>query len=89
VTLDGKGNLVSKVKFRRKSLGGNLAVLAMDETDALRHRVGSDLRADRSARPFIAKRGRLGDATLPALGALDRRQAVELSIVANYVKPDI
>jgi hypothetical protein len=36
-------------------------------------------------KPHIAKRGRLGDATLPALRARDKRQAMELRIVANHI----
>jgi hypothetical protein len=32
--------------------------------------VGSDLRVDRSSKAAIARRGRLGDATLPTLCAL-------------------
>jgi hypothetical protein len=35
-------------------------------------------------KPHIAKRGRLGDATLPALRARDKRQAIELRIVARH-----
>src|SRR5260370_778213 len=38
-----------------------------------------------SPKPHIEKHGRLGDATLPALRARDKRQAMELRIVANHI----
>jgi hypothetical protein len=48
---------------------------------------GSDLRADRRPKATHRKRGRLGDATLPAVRAPDKRQAMELRMVVSDAEP--
>jgi hypothetical protein len=48
---------------------------------------GSDLRADRWPKATHRKRGRLGDATLPAVRAPDKRQAMELRMVVSDAEP--